>query len=69
MNLNASHDLWFESVMSRMEHVMRWPRKLISKTESVKKTVSSEGDFLLVWKAVRLIDSFVDINMSLTWMG
>lgn len=22
---------------------MRWPRKLISKTESVKKTVSSEG--------------------------
>lgn len=49
--------------------MMRWPRKLISKTESVKKTVSSEGDFSLVWKAVRLIDSFVDINMSLTWMG
>lgn len=50
--------------------MMRWPRKLISKTESVKKTVSSEKKFLsvqkLVWKAVWLIDSFVDINMSLT---
>lgn len=36
--------------------MMRWPRKLISKTESVKKTVSSEKKFLsvqkLVWKAV-----------------
>lgn len=50
--------------------MMRWPRKLISKTESVKKTVSSEKKFLSVQnsfgKPSRLIDSFVDINMSLT---